>query len=109
MYTVPTTTISILRGTSTDVYGDVTDTATVAASGIPASILEQRKTVFTPADNRVQQIGMFTGRVSQLVDVRIGDRIQDERTGTIYVLDNISTVASPALGNDRRLDLRKAS
>ncbi len=109
MYTVPTTTISILRGTSTDVYGDVTDTATVAASGIPASILEQRKTVFTPADHRVQQIGVFTGRVSQLVDVRIGDRIQDERTGTIYVLDNISTVASPALGNDRRLDLRKAS
>ncbi len=109
MYTVPTTTISILRGTSTDVYGDLTDTATVAASGIPASIIEQRKTVFTPADNRVQQVGFFTGRVSQLVDVRIGDRIQDERTGTIYVLDNISTVSSPALGNDSRLDLRKAS
>jgi hypothetical protein len=65
--------------------------------------------VFTPADNRVQQVGFFTGRVSQLVDVRIGDRIQDERTGTIYVLDNISTVSSPALGNDSRLDLRKAS
>jgi hypothetical protein len=109
VYTVPTTTISILRGTSTDVYGDLTDTATVAASGIPASIIEQRKTVFTPADNRVQQVGFFTGRVSQLVDVRIGDRIQDERTGTIYVLDNISTVSSPALGNDSRLDLRKAS
>lgn len=109
MYTVATTTISILRGTSTDVYGDVTDTDTVAASGIPASILEQRKTVTTPADNRVQQVGFFTGRVSQLVDVRIGDRIRDERTGSIYVLDNISTVASPALGNDSRLDLRKAS
>lgn len=109
MYTVATTTISILRGTSTDIYGDTTDTATVAASGIPASILEQRKTTFTPADNRVQQIGFFTGRVSQLVDVRIGDRILDERTGTIYVLDNISTVSSPVLGNDSRLDLRKAS
>jgi hypothetical protein len=109
VYTVPTTTVTILRGTSTDVYGDVTDTATVAASGIPASILEQRKTVFTPADNRVQQVGFFTGRVSQLVDVRIGDRIQDERTSVIYVIDNISTVASPALGNDSRLDLRKAS
>lgn len=115
MYAQPTTLISVLSGTTTDDLGDETDNTTVAASGIRASLLEQRTVATTPADNRAQVVRYFTGRVSKAdldrfgVHLNPGDRIQDERTAEIYVIDAVSRVASSTTTNDLRLDLRRVT
>lgn len=107
MFAQATTTVTILRGTADDVYGDPGDNDTVAASGIRASILEQRQTAFTPADNRVLVGRFFTARLPYDTDVLESDRIRDERTGDIYVIDSVTRVASSLVTNDVRLDLRR--
>jgi hypothetical protein len=109
MYAIPTTTVSVLRGTTTDDLGDVIDNLTVAASGIVFSLIEQRKTVFVPSANRLQQVMIAIGRGPADMDVTAADRIKDERSGLIYVIDNVSRVQSPVTMNDVRLDLRRAS
>lgn len=109
MYAHPTTTVSVLRGSTTDDFGDAVAADTVAASGIPASILEQRRTVFVREENRVQQVLYATGRVPGDTDVRPDDRLRDEVSGDTYRVDSVSRVGSPVQMNDLRLDLRKAS
>jgi hypothetical protein len=109
MYAHATTTVSVLRGSTTDGFGDTVAADTVAASGVPASILEQRRNVYTPADNRVQQVLYYLGRVPGNTDVLLTDRIRDEVTGDTFHVDSVSRVGSPVQMNDIRLDLRKAS
>lgn len=109
MYAIPTTTVSVLRGVSVDDLGDTVDNLTVASSGTVFSLLEQRRTVFVPATNRLQTVMIATGRGPNDMDVTTSDRIKDERTGLIYVIDNVSRVQSPVTLNDVRLDMRRAS
>ncbi len=109
MYAIPTTTVSVLRGTTTDDYGDTVTADTVTASAVPFSLLEQRRTVFTPEDNQLRQIGYFTGRAPGDTDIRQGDRIRDERAGGVYFVDSVTRVQSPVTMNDVRCDLRKLS
>jgi hypothetical protein len=105
-----TTTISIIGGSATyDGWGDVVEGSTVSASGIPASILEQTRLVTRPADNRAQVVRYYTGRVPAGTEVTTSNRILDERTGQLYVIDSVATVASPVITNDVRLDLRRAT
>lgn len=109
MYALPTTTVTILRGESTDGFGDTVAGSTVAASAVPCSLLEQRRSLFTPAADRIQQVLYYLGRVPGDTDVQLTDRIQDEVTGDVYRVDGVSRVGSPVQLNDLRLDLRKAS
>lgn len=108
MYAIPTTTVTVLRGTTTDDFGDTVSADTVAASAVPFSLLEQRRSVYTAADNRVQQVRYFTGRAPGDCDIRLGDRIRDEATEDVYHVDTVTRVGSPVTLNDIRLDLRKA-
>jgi hypothetical protein len=101
-----TTTVSILRGTAVDDYGDENDTTTVAATRIPASILEQRRLVSTPDDPQPRAVVFYTARVLATTDVRTGDRIRDETTGEVFIVDNHTRVSNPFIANDIRLDLR---
>jgi hypothetical protein len=108
VHAVPTTTVTVLRGSTTDDLGDTVAADTVAASGIPFSLLEQRRSVYVAVDNRVQQVRYFTGRAPGDSDILISDRIRDETTGTVYQVDSVTQVGSPVQMNDLRLDLRKA-
>jgi hypothetical protein len=103
----PNTTVSILTGTSQDDLGDVYDNATVAASGVPASILEQSpRQVYVPADGRHNVVRRYAARLGTEVSVTTADRIRDDRTGQVYVIDNVSD--STRVG-ERRLDLRRVT
>lgn len=106
---VPTTTVSVLRGTGTDEYGDPVDVATVVATGLPASILERVQRVARADSGSPQVVTYFTARLNGDVSLQSGDRIEDERTGHIYVMDNFSQVASPIRINPVRLDLRRVA
>lgn len=103
------TTIAVLRGTETDEYGDERDTNTAVATGIPASILEQRR-LTTVGDEQVPRAVVFyTGRVPYGTDIRDGDRIKDERTNTIYTIMDFTRTENPIIKPDVRLDLRRVS
>lgn len=101
------TTVSVLRGTTTDAFGDPADTATVVASGITASIVEQGKTVTTKVDGMVRQVRRIVGRLPAGTDIQSGDRIKDEKTSRIYVFDASADITNAVRRNDLRLDLRR--
>lgn len=104
---IPTTTVDILRGESTDGYGDPVDNDTVATSAVPISIIEQNRRIFLPVENRTTVVRMFAGRVRPGVDVREGDRLRDTSSASIYLVEAVSRPASPVGLADARLDLRR--
>ena len=106
----PTTTIRILTTmATTDIFGDVVDNSTVVASGIPASILERRLQVTLPSTMEPRTIRYYTGRVNSGTAITENNRIQDERTNDIYVVESVAQLATPAWVQDLRLDLRKVA
>lgn len=106
---IATTRISILRGTTTDAYGDEQDTDTPIATGIPASLTEQSRRVTTRDDPTPRIVRYAVARVSAGTDVTDQDRVKDERTGAVYIVDAVSSMANPALTADLRLDLRRTT
>lgn len=102
------TTIEILRGTTTDTYGDQQQDDYPVARDIAVSLIEDNQTTSRRADNRPQTMRYFKTRVPSTVDVRIGDRIRD-KAGTVYVVDDITRPASPFGIPSQRLRLRRAT
>ncbi len=106
---IATTTLAVLRGTTTDAYGDEQDTDTPVAVGIPASLTEQTRRVTTRDDPTPRIVRYAVARVSAGTDVTDQDRVRDERTGAVYIVDAASSMANPALTADLRLDLRRTT
>jgi len=109
MQAVATTRVSVLRGTTTDVYGDEQDTDTVVASGIPCALTEQSRRVTTRDDPTPRIIRSTIGRVPAGTDITDQDRLRDEITGAVYIVDSTSKMANPTLAVDIRLDLRRTT
>lgn len=102
--------VSILRGTVTDAWGDQQDRDEAVHTGIPASIRLMRSTVTTLSDDRPQQVGILVGRVPAGTDIKNEDRLQDENTGEVYIVDAVQLQAQSAILNSgTRLDLRRVS
>lgn len=102
-----TTTVSIYRGSTTDSYGDdLDDNSTTIASGQIASIIEQSRRAFLPAENRLTVVENATGRVKAGTDITEGDRIKDERSGRWYFVEGLSNPDTPRGRSDIRLVLR---
>lgn len=109
MLAVATTTVSVLRGTTADAYGDEQDTDTVVASGIPVALTEQTRRVTTRDDPTPRVIRYATGRATAGTDIRDQDRLRDDRTGAVYIVEAVSSMNSPAVAADLRLDLRRTT
>jgi hypothetical protein len=106
---IATTTIAILRGTSTNAWGDEIDTDTPIYTGIPAALTEQSRRVTTRDDPTPRIVRYAVARVAAGTDVTDQDRVRDERTGAVYIVDTVSSMANPALTADLRLDLRRTT
>lgn len=104
-----TTSLSVLRGTTTDAYGDEQDTDTVVATRIPAALAEQTRRVTTRDDPTPRIVRYAVGRVTAGTDIRDQDRVRDERTGAVYIVDAVSSMNSAAVAADLRLDLRRTT
>ncbi|WP_149264290.1 head-tail adaptor protein [Actinomadura sp. K4S16] len=106
-----TTTVSILRtppGT-VDAYGDPVDTDTPIATRIPASIILRTVRQYLPDEHRTTTVETHTGRLRADIDVQPDDRLKDERTGTIYSIENIARPQSYAGLPDLHLDLKRTT
>lgn len=104
-----TTTVSILGGSATDEFGDTVDGTTVAASGVPASLIEQSRIVRDPTDPTPRVVRFTTGRLPHGTTVTGDNRIQDETTNTIYIIDSVTKPDNPAWPQDVRVDLRRTT
>lgn len=109
MQAIATTKVEILRGTATDAYGDEQDTDTVIASDIPASLTEQSRRVTTRDDPTPRIVRYAVARVPAGTDVSDQDRLRDQRTGAIYIVEATSSMANPTAVPDIRLDLRRTT
>jgi Mg-chelatase subunit ChlD len=109
MQAIATTTLTVLRGTTTDGYGDEKDTDTPVAAGVIASLTEQSRRVTTRDDPTPRIVRYAVARVPAGTDIRDQDRVRDERTGAVYIVDAPSSMANPALAVDLRLDLRRTT
>lgn len=104
-----TTTITVLRGTTSDRYGDEQDTEDVVAAKIPASILETPVRGARPASGRKDTQRGYMLRVWKRHDVRQNDRIRDERTGRTYVVTTQAPTTNPVGLGSTRLDLQRVT
>jgi len=104
---LPTGTYSQLRGTGASVFGDVTDVATMIASGLLLSILEQSRATTRAADDRAQSVVYARGRAPATLNIVTGDRFRDEATLATYVVTSVSRVANPIFPNDTALELER--
>lgn len=109
MIAVPNTTVTILGGNTQSDYGDVLDSDEPAGSNIPAAIVEGRQVVATEADSQARVIRYYTGRLPHGTVVDDTNRLQDERTGDVYSIDNVTYPLNPIVPQDVRLDLRRVT
>lgn len=105
----PTTTVTVLPQApdTNDAYGDPVTDNTPTAVGVPASILEQRMTVTSPATGRPETIRTLTARLPSTVTLDAGARLYDERTDVTYIVDDVAQPASHLTTNDLRCELHR--
>lgn len=103
----PTTTISILRGTTTTPEGDVVDSSTPLYTGVPASLMERSRLGIDQTTQDPQVYRFTVGRVAAGTDVLDTDRVLDETTGYIYSISDLGRLSSPVHTPDIRLDLKR--
>jgi hypothetical protein len=104
---VPTTTVSVLRGTTTDGYGDETDAGTVVVAGVAAAIQERFRTVYGRGSDQDRIVRYSACRVPFGTDVRDDDRIRDDATSVVYAIDELHSNTSPVHPADVVMRLRR--
>lgn len=111
MIATPTTTVTVLRGTTTTAHGDTVDTAAAVAgmTNLPASIVEQRQDVNGPQVGRNTEVRHYVGKLAQGTDVREGDRLRDDVTEHIYLVTAVISADPQVTPADLRLDLRRVT
>lgn len=101
--------VTILRGTEANQYNDLVDSDVAVRTGIPASILEQGRRVYLPAEAAFRIIRSYAGRVGAEVDIQKDDRLRDERTGVVYLVTDLADSRSPAHTPDKVLVLSRTN
>jgi hypothetical protein len=100
MYSIANTTITILRGTSYDDYGDVVDAGVPVYSGVLAFISVPAQSpfrpivfganVFQPAAEMPLTVREITCQLPAYTDVTNEDQVLDEKTGILYNVELVS-------------------
>jgi hypothetical protein len=108
---VPTTTISILRtpANTVNAWGDPIDTLDVAHAGIPASISETTRRLFGGSQSQDRVVRYATCHVYKGTDVLDNDRVKDDTTGDIYIVDIVRQNSSQVHASDVVLELRRTT
>lgn len=86
---IPTTTITIYRGESTDAFGDPVDNNVAIATEVPAAISETLPRWFRPDEQRGGVVDKYTIRLRPNISIQEGDRLLDERTDVTYLVQSV--------------------
>ncbi|MFC5947073.1 hypothetical protein ACFQH9_02120 [Pseudonocardia lutea] len=109
MYALANTTVSVLRGSTVDEFGDETDNETVAASGIIANIRETSSTFSDPGSTTPRVVRNVTCKLPSTTDVTETDRIKDETSGVIYTINTVTQEGGPGRTPDLALLLERTT
>lgn len=107
MNLIPTTTVTVLRGSTVNDYDDEVDGTSAVYTKIPASIIETEPLIETTSEGTPRTIRRFRTRIPARVILKDDDRIKDERTGDIYIIDAIIRAQNPVFTPERRVNLRR--
>ena len=110
---IPTTWVTVLRGISSDVFGDQIDAPSEAGGDaltrIPASLLERTRTITTPNSATPRVVRYATARLPAGTPVTEDDRLRDEQTGRIYAISAVTQPAAVGFTPHLRLDLTRVN
>lgn len=106
MIELANTTLSVLRGTTTNAYGDKTNVGVPLHTGIPAAVVEKSKQVFDRASQRLQTIRTSMCVVPDWADILDTDTLLDETTGNYFMVEDISVQPSLGVPPDKIITLR---
>lgn len=104
-----TTTVSVLRGTGTNRFGDEVDIDDVVKTGLPASILQKPVTSARPSSGNKNTPRGYTLRIGRMFPLQENDRIRDERTGWTYSVTTLPPSTNPVGLGSTRADLQRVS
>lgn len=83
---------TFIRGKeTTDEYGDPVNDEAIAHSYVQGSIIEKTRRDYNPDSGRIATQVVYTGRFAHGTDLQDGDRIKDENTGRIYLVNAVGT------------------
>lgn len=100
-----TTVADVLRGSTTDVYGDEVPSGDAVHSGVPVSILERSRITRDPATGEARTMRYVVGRAVAGLDIRESDRVHDRRTGEVYAVLSLRTRGSIVGHADLEMEL----
>lgn len=83
-------TVTLMRGTVPDDYGDVSDAGIPYLTGVPAVLIETSRNVFDPATQAPRTVRAATLKLPAYVAVDNTDQVQDEATGNLYAIEDIT-------------------
>jgi hypothetical protein len=106
MMELANTTLSVLRGTTTNGYGDRTNVGVPLHTGIPAAVVEKSKQVFDRDSQRFQTIRTSMCVVPDWADILDTDTLMDETTGNFFMVEDIQIQPSLGIPPDKILTLR---
>lgn len=109
MRALANTRVSVLTGTSEDSWGDTVDGTTVAAAGIPASLIESSRLITTPEQPTPRVIRYAVARLPSTTVVAVENRIRDDITGTVYAITAVTAPSGVGHKPDLRLDLKRVT
>lgn len=107
MYALATCRASILRGTTTDDFGDVVDSSTVVQSNVLAQITERSQVVQDPNSLTPRTVRDVRGFVPSDIDISANDRLRDDTHGVVYIVVEVVRPGGPAYSRDIALQLKR--
>jgi len=106
MMELANTTLSVLRGTTVNAYGDKTNVGNPLYTGIPAAVVEKSKQSFDRDTQRFQTIRTSMCVVPDWADILDTDTLMDESTGNFFMIEDIQTQPSLGVPPEKILTLR---
>lgn len=110
MYAVANTTVSILRGTVPDSYGDTDEEPEgVIASGIIALILQESPTIEGPASETPRVLRTYDCTLPSGTDVTVDDRLFDEKRQILYEIWQVTDPGTLGVVPDLSVTLKRVT
>lgn len=107
MYGLANCTISIMRGTSVNSYGDVLDSGSIVNQHVPAFIVVRSRTVFDPSTQTPRTVQTIVGAVGSGVSILDSDQIFDETHSVTYAVESVTQPLAAGITPDQTLELRR--
>jgi hypothetical protein len=111
MYALASTTCSVLRGTTTNQWGDVVDdpNGSTVATGIPVAITVTSTRPYDATTQQIRTIRTISGSIQSDTDIRETDRLRDDTTGVVYAVESVTQHMGPGFTADLELVLTQVS